>query len=293
MRKILFLSLFLPTLFAASFALAQGTVQGCVDKITKEAGNCTPANKCTENDLATREMTDDGKVYRGYIGWYCDLLSLTAGQKTQVETAIKSSGGVIGWATAPLPAPTGLSPSGSNVAVPVVLRWQSAGEDAVKYEYQISSANTYGDEFELTSQTQSSFSVTQYNTPFRWRVRACPYNEKFCSDWAEETFTTAIAPSAGQPEGTVSQSQNIYGIQNPLKYDTFEQLLDAIVNFIFTIGMVIAPLLLIIAGFLFVTSAGQPEKVKTAKTMMIAALVGLAVLLLAKGLVNVIISILK
>jgi hypothetical protein len=293
MKKILFLSLFLSALFAASFALAQGAVQDCINKITQEGKICTPNNKCAEDDLT--------QAREGYIDWYCDSLSLTVEQKTQVETDIKNSGGVLGWAIAPLPAPTGLSPLGSNVAVPIVLRWQGTSIDAVKYEYQISSEDTYGDEFESTNQNQSSFSVTQYNTPFRWRVRACPYNENFCSDWAEANFTTAVAPSANQPNvpgGAISSGSscdwtNPTQICNPLKYNEFKDLLDAIVDFIFTIGMVIAPLLLIIAGFLFVTSAGQPEKVKTAKTMMIAALVGVAVLLLAKGLVNVIVSILK
>lgn len=80
-------------------------------------------------------------------------------------------------------------------------------------------------------------------------------------------------------------------ICNPLKVDSLQALLDAIINFIFWIGMTLAPVILIIAGFLYVTSAGDPKKVETAKRMILYALIGLVILLLAKGFVVVLKSI--
>ena len=56
--------------------------------------------------------------------------------------------------------------------------------------------------------------------------------------------------------------------------------------------MAIAPVMLIIAGFLFVTSGGSPERVQTAKKMMLYTLIGLVIILLAKGLITMLKSIL-
>ncbi len=79
---------------------------------------------------------------------------------------------------------------------------------------------------------------------------------------------------------------------NPLQVGSFEALLEAIINFIFWVGVTLAPLMLIIAGLMYVTSGGSPDKVTKAKNLMLWTLVGLAVLIAAKGLVNVIRSIL-
>ena len=87
----------------------------------------------------------------------------------------------------------------------------------------------------------------------------------------------------------------VQGIElvNPLgNNSTFEQVLGAITKFIFDIGMVLAPVMLIIAGLLFVTSAGDPKRVETAKHIALYTIIGLAVLLLASGLVKVLESIL-
>lgn len=79
---------------------------------------------------------------------------------------------------------------------------------------------------------------------------------------------------------------------NPLKVGTFEQLLDAVINFIFWVGIVLAPLMLIVGGFMYITSAGSPTGVTRAKNTIIWTLVGLTFLIAAKGLVNVIKSVL-
>ena len=81
-------------------------------------------------------------------------------------------------------------------------------------------------------------------------------------------------------------------ICNPLSTDSFEDLLGAITQFIFTIALALAPVMLIIAGFMFVTSAGDTNRVGTAKKLAIYTLVGLAIILLASGLIKVLQSIL-
>ena len=69
-------------------------------------------------------------------------------------------------------------------------------------------------------------------------------------------------------------------------------LIENIGNWAFTILLVVAVVFLIIAGFWFVTASGDPEKVNKARGMLVNALIGIAIALLAKGLVAVITSIL-
>jgi len=82
-------------------------------------------------------------------------------------------------------------------------------------------------------------------------------------------------------------------IHNPLRVDTLEQLIEAITGFVFNLALILAPLLLIIAGILFVTSAGIPGRVTQAKNMAIYTIIGLIIVLLATGLVDEIQSILR
>lgn len=84
---------------------------------------------------------------------------------------------------------------------------------------------------------------------------------------------------------------SVIKFENPLKAESIPELLDALINFIFWIGITIAPIIFIIAGFLFVTAVGDTKRLETAKQMMLYAIIGLAVLLLAKGLVAVLKSI--
>lgn len=77
-------------------------------------------------------------------------------------------------------------------------------------------------------------------------------------------------------------------ICNPLKVCTFEDLINSIINFIFWVAVVIAPLMIIIAAFYFIFSAGDPGKVKTAKSIIFWTIIGFTIVLLAKGIISMI-----
>jgi hypothetical protein len=79
--------------------------------------------------------------------------------------------------------------------------------------------------------------------------------------------------------------------QNPLEYETFGELIDAIIKFIFYIAIVIVPLMLIIGAFYLLTAAGDPKKIGTGKNVIIYTLIGLVVIMLARGLIAVIESV--
>jgi len=75
-------------------------------------------------------------------------------------------------------------------------------------------------------------------------------------------------------------------IPNPLKAQNFIELLNTIIDFIFILSLGIAPIMIIISGFYFITAMGEPEKIATAKKIIIWALIGLLVVFCAKGLIE-------
>lgn len=54
-----------------------------------------------------------------------------------------------------------------------------------------------------------------------------------------------------------------------------------ILDTVYFLAGAIAVLIIVIAGFLYVTSAGNPERVKRAKDALIGAVIGLVVIVLA------------
>ena len=81
-------------------------------------------------------------------------------------------------------------------------------------------------------------------------------------------------------------TSNAVSIPNPLQHQTFVDLLNAIIDFIFYIAIPITSLMIIIAGLYFITAQGEPEKIQTAKRIITWALIGFLVILCAKGLVK-------
>jgi hypothetical protein len=70
--------------------------------------------------------------------------------------------------------------------------------------------------------------------------------------------------------------------------ETFEKMVDTILNVIFWIGIVLFPLMILIAAFYFLTSGGSPEKTKTGKKIIFGAFIGLMIVLFGKGLPSII-----
>ncbi|MBZ9569722.1 PKD domain-containing protein, partial [Patescibacteria group bacterium] len=69
---------------------------------------------------------------------------------------------------------------------------------------------------------------------------------------------------------------------------TFEELINAIVDFITWVALAIAPIAIIIAAFYFLTSGGDPEKVRKAKKIILFTVIGLIIILLARGITGLI-----
>ncbi len=77
-------------------------------------------------------------------------------------------------------------------------------------------------------------------------------------------------------------------IQNPLASDDVGAILKSIWKFVFYFALAVVPLMALIAAFMFMTAGGSPEKVNKAKNLLIWLVVGLIIVLISGGLVNLI-----
>ncbi len=75
-------------------------------------------------------------------------------------------------------------------------------------------------------------------------------------------------------------------IDNPIESNSFTELIGRIIDFLFALAMVTAPMMLIISGFYFITAQGRPEKIETAKKIILWTLIGLGIIIGAKGLIE-------
>ena len=65
-----------------------------------------------------------------------------------------------------------------------------------------------------------------------------------------------------------------------------DSLLANIVNWMFTVILIVAAIFIIIAAFYFVTAQGDPDKVAKARNFVLYALIGVLVAFSAIGLIN-------
>lgn len=98
-----------------------------------------------------------------------------------------------------------------------------------------------------------------------------------CIDYCSNLDEVGIEP----PEDQIC-------ICNPLESEDFEVIIGRIIDFIFKIAIPIVPLMMIYAGFLFVTAGGSTQKIEQAKNIIIWTIVGLAIVLLARGFLAII-----
>lgn len=93
-----------------------------------------------------------------------------------------------------------------------------------------------------------------------------------------------------QEQGTITESKSfaISGIQNPLKKDNIKELLYSIVDLAVFIGVIIAVIMFIVIGFKFVLAQGNQVALQEARKWFLYAVIGTAVLISAKVIVEVI-----
>jgi len=77
-------------------------------------------------------------------------------------------------------------------------------------------------------------------------------------------------------------------IENPLDSDNFTDLIGAIIDWIVAIGILIAVIMIIYSGVLFMTSGGKEESVTKARKALMWSVIGLAVLLIGRGWIGIV-----
>jgi len=75
---------------------------------------------------------------------------------------------------------------------------------------------------------------------------------------------------------------------NPLTGDGLESITDPIISFIFKLSIVIVPVLVTYGAFMIVTAAGDPERIKKAKEIIFWTLIGFIIVLLSRGISDLI-----
>lgn len=105
--------------------------------------------------------------------------------------------------------------------------------------------------------------------------KVCPSSNLKCCT-APASTTTGGGADTNQNNSTINIS-----ITNPLAYDTVEGVLTSIMNGIKGIVVTLAILMIVIGGIMYILSFGNPDNMKRAKTVIIAALVGFAIVIAA------------
>ena len=121
-------------------------------------------------------------------------------------------------------------------------------------------------------------------TTYEWTIMAEAENP---TDNSEESDIDAFTTKAGTVNSNGSGLGNggsPIGLINPLAADTLEEALNAFINFLFWLAMAVAPILIVYAGFLLLTAAGDPAKISKARQVITWTLVAVAIILFAKGL---------
>jgi len=70
--------------------------------------------------------------------------------------------------------------------------------------------------------------------------------------------------------------------------DAVTDTISNITDWIVTISLGLATLMYIVGGFLWMSDAGNAERVKTAKSIIVSTTIGLVVILMAKGMISIV-----
>ena len=83
----------------------------------------------------------------------------------------------------------------------------------------------------------------------------------------------------------------IIDLKSPLGCTTIEECIGRMINFLFSLSVILTPLMIIIAGFLYITAAGKPEKIVQAQKLITWTLIGFLIVSLSRAIIYVITSV--
>jgi hypothetical protein len=101
-----------------------------------------------------------------------------------------------------------------------------------------------------------------------------------------------VPGGGGGGGGAPVTTQYVFNLPNPIGVMTFQDLVNIIGKWIFNLAIPIAVIIIIWAGVLMLTSGGDPSRFKKGSEALKYAFIGLAIVLIGKGFVTLIKSIL-
>lgn len=84
--------------------------------------------------------------------------------------------------------------------------------------------------------------------------------------------------------GTGNTGSGVTTLQNPLKFDSLEELLTGILDAVVNLGFIFLILMLVFVGFKFVMAQGNEEQLKSARGALMWTVIGGMLLLGAKAI---------
>jgi|GEM_PF-1582283 len=99
---------------------------------------------------------------------------------------------------------------------------------------------------------------------------------------------TTLPPADNTTQLPTKKSPTVLYLQNPLKAKNVEQALTTLVDFAIFIGIILAVFMFIFIGFKFVFAQGNETALKEARKWFFYAVVGTAILISSRVLVEVI-----
>jgi hypothetical protein len=81
------------------------------------------------------------------------------------------------------------------------------------------------------------------------------------------------------------EATKVITIQNPLEADTFQELIAILINILFTISLVLAPLMIIIGAFYLMVPGEKLENIETGKKIILYTIIGFIIIILARGII--------
>ena len=102
----------------------------------------------------------------------------------------------------------------------------------------------------------------------------------------QSSSTSGGGSSAANSQDKYTGGGGAVRFENPLSTNSFEALVMGIINWILGIVVSLAILFLIIGGLMYIVSAGDEERIKKAKNIILYAIVGLGVVVLSWSIIT-------
>jgi cysteine-rich repeat protein len=110
--------------------------------------------------------------------------------------------------------------------------------------------------------------------------------------------STCISEGGGLPpngnggvDWQIGGNGGIIDLKSPLGCTTIEECIGRMINFLFSLAVILTPLMIILAGFLYITAVGKPEKIVQAQKLITWTLIGFLIVSLARAIIYVITSV--